>query len=68
MKQLSKLITETFEQEQPALCKAIKMAVDKGESKANFERFVKNVCGPDYKTSVTYSASLTVFDYYKSLK
>lgn len=65
---ISKIITETFEQEQPTLCAAIKLAVKNGESRVNFERFVKKVCGPDWQTSLTYSASLTVFDYYKEEK
>lgn len=66
MNNLTKLIAETFEKEQPSLCVAIKQAVDAKESRADFERFLKKVCGAGYETSVTYSASLTVFDYYKS--
>jgi hypothetical protein len=66
MNKVAKLIVETFEQEQPALCDSIKLAVKMGESRSNFDRFLKNVCGPEYETSVTYSASLTVFDYYKN--
>jgi hypothetical protein len=67
MSQLQKLITETFEKEQPHLCAAIKQAVDAKETRADFDRFIKEVCGANYKTSIIYSASLTVFDYYKSL-
>jgi hypothetical protein len=68
MSQLSKLITETFEKEQPELCAAIKMAVRANETRADFDKFIQKVCGPDYKTSITYTASLTAFDYYKQLK
>lgn len=67
MSKLTKLIAETFEQEQPNLCAAIKQAVKQKETRSNFEAFLKKVCGPQYETSITYSASLTVFDYYKSL-
>lgn len=66
MNKVTKLIVETFEKEQPSLCLAIKQAVSVGESRPNFEAFLRKVCGADYKISITYSASLTVYDYYKS--
>jgi hypothetical protein len=62
---VSKLIVETFEKEQPALCKSIKMAVDAGESKEKFLRFIKSVFGAGCESTVTYQLCITVFDYYK---
>lgn len=64
MSKVSQIIVDTFEVEQPELCKAIKMAVQQHESRVNFDKFLKQVL-PDYKTSITYSLSLTVFDHYK---
>lgn len=64
---ISKLITETFEKERPLLCLAIKQAVNTGESRTNFDAFIKSVI-PSHEMTVTYPLFLTVFDYYKSLK
>jgi len=65
MNKISKLIVETFEQEQPDLCKAIKKAVDSGDRREQFERFVKKVLSEGYRDTVTYPLCMTVFDYYK---
>lgn len=63
----SKMITEVYEKEQPELVKAIKQAVDNNESRSGFHSLVKGMF-PDYKTSLTAQACMTIFDYYKRIK
>lgn len=65
MNKISKLIVETFEKERPDLCKAIKHAVDLGETRPNFDRFLRIVLANDHDKTVTYPLCLTVFDYYR---
>lgn len=65
MSKVTKLIVETFEKESPLLCTAIRQAVEQGETRSNFDSFARSVI-PNYKTSITYALSLTVFDYYKA--
>lgn len=62
----SKLIYEVYEKENPELVAAIKLAVKNGESRTNFVTFLRSVF-KDYNTSLTASASLTIFDYLKSI-
>ena len=65
---LSKSIAEIYEREQPELCSLIKELVSRDVMYNDFTRIMKEKIGFDYGTSITYSASLTLFKYYKELK
>lgn len=65
---ISKLLVETFQKEQPDFVASIKMAVELGESRVNFIAFVKRVFENEFETSCTAQLAITIFDYYKEVK
>lgn len=64
---ISESIVEVYEIEQPMLCSLIQSLVSKGETFNKFKVMMKGNF-PDWRTSITYSASLTIFKYYSNLK
>lgn len=58
-------IVEIYERDYPFLCDLIKTLISKGETFKRFESRMKEQ-HPDWQTSITYSACLTLFKHYKS--
>jgi hypothetical protein len=61
-------IIEIYERDYPKLAASIRAIVANGESYGNFFLHIKRKFGKDYKTSITASASLTLFKHYTSNK
>lgn len=72
MSNVSKLITdsiaEVYENKHPQLAAHIKTLVARGESYGNFFLYIKRKFGKEYKTSLTATASLTLFKHYAKSK
>jgi hypothetical protein len=61
-------IIEIYEREEPGLCKAIKALAFAGANYTDFDQFARRTLGKQYKLSITYPASLTLFRYYKNIR
>lgn len=57
-------IVEIYEREQPKLCELIKELVSKGETYNGFMTYISRTFGKNWKTSLTATASLTLFKHY----